>query len=122
MRRSVEFYPMYFIYTLIILYNAFTACCGGLQSSLLQCILGELKPLKGSVEVNGRVSYASQTPWVFSGTVKENILFGAPLDVERYDKVVDACALRQVSPWRSVVHKHDECGPCVSSCTYTVQR
>ncbi len=68
-----------------------------LQSSLLQCLLGELKPLKGSVELNGRVSYASQTPWVFSGTLQENILFGAPLDKERYNKVVDACALRQVS-------------------------
>ena len=53
--------------------------------------------MKGSVEVNGRVSFASQTPWVFAGTLQENILFGAHLDKERYDKVIDACALRQVS-------------------------
>lgn len=68
-----------------------------LQSSLLQCLLGELKALRGSVEVVGRVSYASQTPWVFSGTVRENILFGSKLDKDRYDQVVDACGLRQVS-------------------------
>ena len=66
------------------------------QSSLLQCVLGELKPLKGTVSVEGHVSYASQTPWVFSGTVKDNILFGSPLNMERYDKVIEACALRQV--------------------------
>lgn len=68
-----------------------------LQSSLLQCLLGELKALKGTVQVNGRVSYASQTPWVFSGTVRENILFGSYYDVDRYNEVVDACGLRQVS-------------------------
>lgn len=67
------------------------------QSSLLQCLLGELKALRGSVEINGRVSYASQTPWVFSGTLQENILFGSPLNLERYNKVIDACALRKVS-------------------------
>ena len=68
-----------------------------LQSSLLQCLLGELKALKGSLEVVGRVSYASQTPWVFSGTVRENILFGSELVKDRYDRVVEACGLRQVS-------------------------
>ena len=56
-----------------------TVVCSALQSSLLQCLLGELKALCGNVEVNGRVSYASQTPWVFSGTIKDNILFGSGL-------------------------------------------
>lgn len=67
------------------------------QSSLLQCLLGELKALRGSVEVEGRISYASQTPWVFSGTVKENILFGSELDDDRYTKVIEACGLKQVN-------------------------
>ena len=52
--------------------------------------------LQGSVDINGRVSYVSQTPWVFSGTVRDNILFGLPFDQKRYDEVIDACALKSV--------------------------
>lgn len=41
-----------------------------------------------------RVSYAAQTAFILSTTVCENILFGAPFDRERYEKVLDACCLR----------------------------
>ena len=44
--------------------------------------------------MRGELSYASQEAWVFSGTIRENILFGSNLDEERYWAVVDACALR----------------------------
>src|SRR6056300_1444089 len=40
------------------------------------------------------VSYAAQTPFILSATVRENILFGSPFDRERYEKVLDACCLR----------------------------
>ncbi|KAL5477508.1 hypothetical protein EMCRGX_G024318 [Ephydatia muelleri] len=64
------------------------------KSTLLQCLLGELKPLDGTVDVSGgRVSYASQDPWVFSGTLRENILFGSCFDSEWYTEVIEACAL-----------------------------
>lgn len=66
------------------------------QSTLLQCILGELKTLEGSVEVNGNLSYASQKPWVFSGSIRENILFGSPYHQDWYRKVIHACALNKV--------------------------
>lgn len=68
---------------------------GSGKSTLLHCLLGELKPMEGTVAVNGVVSYASQKPWVFSGTVKENILFGSPFDTDRYNAVVQACALNK---------------------------
>ena len=66
------------------------------QSTLLQCLLGELKPMEGTVVVKGRVSYASQDPWVFSGSLRDNILFGQPFQPAWYHCVVEACALKTV--------------------------
>nr|ACZ64280.1 ATP-binding cassette sub-family C member 4 [Trichoplusia ni] len=67
---------------------------GAGKSSLLHLILGELKETSGTVNLGGsRISYASQEPWLFVGTVRENILFGTPYDRIRYKKVVKACAL-----------------------------
>ena len=69
---------------------------GAGKSSLLQCLLGELNLLDGSIEMKGRVSYASQGSWIFSATLRENILFGKPYDQERYNTVLGACALDKV--------------------------
>ena len=46
--------------------------------------------------VNGSVGYASQEAWVFSASVRDNILFGLPYDAERYNAVIEACALKKV--------------------------
>ena len=67
------------------------------KSSLLQCLLGELQPLKGTVSIEGKVSYASQDAWVFSATLRENVLFGQPYKPDWYDSVIEACALDKVS-------------------------
>ena len=37
----------------------------------------------------------TQVPWLFSGTIKENILFNEPYDPEWYSTVVEACALKK---------------------------
>ena len=52
--------------------------------------------MDGRIEVKGRVLYASQEPWVFSGTLRENILFGQPYWWEWYNTVVEACTLDKV--------------------------
>ena len=59
-------------------------------------LLGELAISSGDRIVRGRVGYASQQPWIFSGTVKENIVFGQEFDKDRYLQVIEACALEKV--------------------------
>ena len=66
------------------------------QSSLLMALLGEMPLSQGDIQVKGRIGYASQQPWIFSGTVKENITFGQEFDEDRYNRVIEACALRKV--------------------------
>ena len=50
---------------------------------------------KGTIKINGTLSYAAQEPWIFCGTLRQNILFGQAYDGERYWKVLQVCALYQ---------------------------
>ena len=34
-----------------------------------------------------------QIPWLFSGTVRDNILFGEPYEESKYGRIIEACAL-----------------------------
>lgn len=67
-----------------------------LQSSLLMSILHELPQTEGSVKVRGKISYTSQQPWVFSASLRQNIVFGNKFDNARYSKIIKACALDKV--------------------------
>jgi ABC-type multidrug transport system fused ATPase/permease subunit len=42
----------------------------------------------------GRIAFCCQEPWILNQTLKDNILFGDVFDQDRYDQVVEACALR----------------------------
>ena len=66
---------------------------GSGKSSLLTAILGELCATRGQVFHDGELAYAPQKPWLFSGTVSQNILFGKTMNQTRYRETVDACAL-----------------------------
>lgn len=66
---------------------------GAGKTSFLQLLLRELPLDVGSLNINGAISYASQEPFVFPGSVRQNILFGQEYKRERYDAVVKTCAL-----------------------------
>ncbi|KAM4788296.1 ATP-binding cassette sub-family C member 4 isoform 9-T9 [Cyanocitta cristata] len=68
---------------------------GAGKSSLLSAVLGELPTDKGLINVTGRIAYVSQQPWVFSGTVRSNILFDKEYEKEKYEKVLKVCALKK---------------------------
>ena len=45
--------------------------------------------------INGELSYYSQQPWIISDTLKNNILFFKPLDIEKYLKIIKICQLEK---------------------------
>lgn len=82
---------------------------GSGKSTLLNGLIGEVRQLKGSVAVNGRIAYCSQQPWIVNGTLRHNIMLFAKNDnvskgddefsshkqEEWFNKVITACCLRE---------------------------
>jgi len=66
---------------------------GSGKSSLLSAILGEMVKIDGEIRRSGSVAYVAQQAWIQNMTVQENIIFGKPLDIRRYQEVVSSCAL-----------------------------
>ncbi|XP_058788028.1 ABC transporter C family member 3-like isoform X2 [Vicia villosa] len=74
------------------------AVCGTVgsgKSSLLSCIIGEIPKISGNLKVCGTKAYVAQSPWIQSGKIEENILFGREMDREKYEKVLEACSLKK---------------------------
>ncbi|CAA7016301.1 unnamed protein product [Microthlaspi erraticum] len=74
------------------------AVCGTVgsgKSSLLSSILGEVPKISGSLKVCGTKAYVAQSPWIQSGKIEDNILFGKPMERERYERVLEACSLKK---------------------------
>lgn len=74
------------------------AVCGVVgsgKSSFLSCILGEIPKISGEVKISGSAAYVSQSAWIQSGNIEENILFGSPMNKQRYKSVINACSLKR---------------------------
>ncbi|KYB27064.1 ATP-binding cassette sub-family C member 4 [Tribolium castaneum] len=66
---------------------------GSGKTTLLETVLREITPTSGTATITGLVSYAPQEPWIFSSSIRQNIVFGEVYDARRYHQVVKACAL-----------------------------
>lgn len=66
---------------------------GSGKSALLMAILGEIPLKTGIISGCGSIAYVSQISWIFSGTIRDNILFGRPFYQERFDNVIKVCDL-----------------------------
>ncbi|XP_063223005.1 ATP-binding cassette sub-family C member 3-like [Bacillus rossius redtenbacheri] len=67
---------------------------GSGKSSLVSALLGEMDKKSGSVNTVGSIAYVPQQAWIQHATLRDNITFGTPFDHARYQRVIDACALR----------------------------
>ena len=65
--------------------------CG--KTSLLSALINDIPRLSGRVVLRGTIAYCAQEPWIQNASLRQNILFGAPMDRNRYSRVVSACAL-----------------------------
>jgi len=65
--------------------------CG--KSTLCAAILNETILESGDIRLKGSVAFAAQTPWILNATLRDNILFGAQYDENKYKEVIDACQL-----------------------------
>ncbi|CAJ1962705.1 unnamed protein product [Cylindrotheca closterium] len=63
------------------------------KSTLCSAVLNETFLAKGNISLQGEVAFAAQSPWILNATVRENILFGKPMDEDRYNRVIRACQL-----------------------------
>ncbi|KAJ7480955.1 hypothetical protein FB451DRAFT_1031097, partial [Mycena latifolia] len=74
---------------------------GSGKTSLLMALLGEMYMIPASpsswfnLPRGEGVSFAEQQGWVLNDTIKNNILFNARMDTERYRKVVYQCCLER---------------------------
>ncbi|KAL1697496.1 P-loop containing nucleoside triphosphate hydrolase protein [Schizophyllum commune] len=81
--------------------NLIVGPTGAGKTSLLMALLGEMHFIPSvpdswyNLPRENGVAYAAQESWVLSDTIKNNIIFGAPWDEERYKKVLYQCALER---------------------------
>ncbi|KAE8693739.1 ABC transporter C family member 4 [Hibiscus syriacus] len=75
--------------------TAIVGTVGSGKSSLLASVLGEMHKTSGKVKLCGSTAYVAQTSWIQNGTIQENILFGLPMNEEKYREVVRVCCLEK---------------------------
>ena len=82
---------------------------GSGKSSILYSFLGEMRIGdygRTKVHVNGSVCYLGQNPWIFNGTIKENILLDKEFDQEAFDFAIKYSALEDdIKAWEDGVEK-----------------
>lgn len=89
---------------------------GSGKSCLLQAINNQFPMASGLVQIKGKITYLPQCPWIFSGTISQNILFGKDFDEERFCRVIKACLLEDlVSSSQRSLRQVGERGMCLSS-------
>lgn len=73
--------------------NTITGVSGSGKTTLLLAMLGETVKEAGSVSRPRDAAFASQTSWLQSQSVRDNIVFASSYDEARYNRVIKACCL-----------------------------
>lgn len=63
---------------------------GSGKTSFLQSIMDETEKTSGTHKVNGKIAYVEQKPFIFTGTISDNICFGLQYAECRFRKAIIA--------------------------------
>jgi len=74
--------------------TAIVGSVGSGKSSLMSAILGEMEKISGTTSVDGSVGYCAQQAWIQNATLKDNVLFHNKFDNDRYNKILESCAMK----------------------------
>lgn len=66
---------------------------GSGKSSVLHAITGSMQRLEGTAFIRGEYAYIPQQPWIFAGSIRDNITLGRAFSEDLYAEVVAACCL-----------------------------
>ncbi len=66
---------------------------GSGKTGFLSSLIGELHIKKGNIQVNGKISFVTQQPWLFKASIRDNILLNTHFDSTKYERVVRSCCL-----------------------------
>jgi ABC-type multidrug transport system fused ATPase/permease subunit len=107
-----------------LLSQLFTVLPASGKTALLMALLGEMSPVEtvGTVKshiflpkhpheleeetgLRNYIAFCAQSPWLENLSIKDNILFGSPMDQQRYNQVLECCALK---PDLSILEDGDE--------------
>eukprot|EP01082_Thalassiosira_pseudonana_P013849 g12002.t1 g12002 contig6:1022955-1025087(-) len=67
---------------------------GSGKSTIINAIIGEVSVSpETTIQTHGKLAYASQVAFILNATLRDNILFGNPFDVVRYNQVLHSCCL-----------------------------
>ncbi|CAF1443909.1 unnamed protein product [Adineta steineri] len=66
---------------------------GSSKSSLLAAVLDEMCLVEGISKIYGKIAYAPQIPYIYAGTIRENILFFKSFNKKKYECVLKSCCL-----------------------------
>ncbi|KAJ3408448.1 hypothetical protein HDV05_004980 [Chytridiales sp. JEL 0842] len=69
---------------------------GSGKSSIIAALLGQIRQISGDkIKLYGTTAYMSQEAWILNLTLRENILFGKPMDHSRYQEVIRVAGLQR---------------------------
>ena len=66
-------------------------CIASIQIQIL--LLGEMKKLDGTIARQGSIAYVGQQAWIQNLSLRDNILFGQDLILEKYRTILEGCSL-----------------------------
>ncbi|XP_068202669.1 ATP-binding cassette sub-family C member 5-like [Palaemon carinicauda] len=83
--------------TLTVPHGKLVGVCGSIgsgKSSLISAICGDMRINRGNIFVNGKIALVTQQAWIYSGTLRDNLLLGASYDEIKYKETVRVCCLQ----------------------------